>query len=797
MEDGRRQVPGSGFWSADSFDSAGFAGRFSVPLGGDLRELTLAVEGIHCAACVWLIERLGRVCPGVEQSSVSFPRRTVTVRWRSGQVRLSQIARALQTLGYSPSPVTPGQDAGPATRENRRHLTRLGVAGAAAGNNMLIATALYLGLFQGMEAGHLWLLRLASCLVGLLSLLGPGRVFFQGAWAAIRTRTPHVDLPLALGLAAGGLGGVANTLAGRGEIYFDSLSMLVFLLLVGRYIQFRQQRRAADAIDLLYRMTPPFAWKKEAGEITQVAAELLVAGDRIEVRAGETVPADGKIVAGETLIDESILTGESEAVSRVVGTSLSAGTLNLRAPVELEVTAAGDQTRLAGILKLVQSAAGDRPVVVQWADRLGGWFVVAVMAVAVVTLLCWMGAGSSRALDHMVALLVVACPCALAMSTPLALSVALGRGAKRGILIRGGDVLTRLSRPGRIWLDKTGTLTVGRMRVVEWHGDEALKGLVAAVEAHSAHPIAAAFAPAVFPLVPEADALPAAAPVARDVQQSAEGGIAGTVGGMRLLIGRESFVCGQLGSGACAGWQAQSAGVLAAGLSPVFVAVDGSVRAVAGVGDPVRPDAAALVGELRRQGWRVGILSGDHPAVVARLAKQLGIDGVDALGGLAPEEKVARVGRREGVETVLMVGDGVNDSPALAAADVGVAVHSGAFASLQAAPVWLARSGIGEIATLLSAGRKTVRTIRLAVLVSLAYNLLAIGLAAGGLIHPLLAAGLMPVSSLSVVALAVAGRSFPRESAFHAVDRGKKGSPAGSRGGSPAGFSQPLRGGAS
>lgn len=753
--------------AVDSFDSPGFVSRFSRPLSGDLREITLAIDGIHCAACIWLIERLGRICPGVVRSSVQFSRRTVTIAWHADQVPLSRIARALRQLGYTASPVTPGVARDADTRENRRHLMRLGIAGAAAGNNMLIATALYLGLFQGMDAGHLWLLRVASCVVGLVSLLWPGRVFFQGALAALRTRTPHVDLPLALGLGAGGIGGVINTLTGRGEIFFDSLSMLVFLLLVGRYIQFRQQRRAADAIDLLYRMTPPFAWKIGAdGVAAQVPAELLSPGDRIQVRSGETVPADGCLVAGETLLDESILTGESQPVQRVCGETVSAGTLNLRSPVELSVTAAGDQTRLGGILKMVQAAAADRPAVVQWADRMGGWFVVAVTLLALVTLAAWLWVGSPLAIDHMVALLVVACPCALAMSTPLTVSVALGRAATRGIMIKGGDVLARLAQPGRIWLDKTGTLTMGQMRVVDWEGDESLKAEVAAIQVHSSHPVAAAFAAASFPGLGGENGATQSLPTASDVRQVTGQGIEGFVAGRKFRIGRESFAGPAQDASASAAslqsgrWQAAVRRILASGWSPVFISVDGQVRAVAAVGDPVRPEATGLIRELQDQGWQVGILSGDHPDIVARVATQIGIPAGQAHGGLSPEDKVARVRQPGTAAPVVMVGDGVNDSPSLAAADVGIAVHSGAHASLQAAPVWLARSGIGEILTLLNASRKVMRTIRVAVFVSLAYNLLAIALAAFGLIHPLLAAALMPVSSLSVVTLAVTGRSF-------------------------------------
>lgn len=744
--------------SPESFDAPGFLERYATVGDSGRHEITFSVEGIHCAACVWLIEKLDRVCPGVERSAVNWSRRTVTVWWSEPALRLSQIARGLQGLGYRVSPITPGREQVAEAGENRRHLVRLGVAGAAAGNNMLIVIAIYLGLFSTMEASHLWLLRLASCGVGLLSLLWPGRVFFQGALAAIRTRTPHMDLPVALGLGVGGIAGLVNTSLNRGEIYFDSLSMLVFLLLVGRYIQYRQQRRAADAIELLYRMTPAFAWKVVDGNAVQVPAELLQVEDRIEIRAGETVSADGSIESGSSTLDESILTGESVPVTRRPGEEVAAGTTNLGSPIRIRVTAAGETTRLGQILKLVQSAAQDRPKIVQWADRAGGWFVVVVIFLAVVTLAGWWWAGSDSAVDHAVALLIVACPCALALATPLTLSVALGRGAARGIMIKGGDVLARMARPGTIWLDKTGTLTSGRMRVVEWHGDRSLVPAVMSVQSHSTHPIAAAFRPEVMIAFACAEKN---LPGAREVQQFTGQGIIGRVSDQTVAIGNEAMIETRVGL-IETNWRSIADEIASRGSSPVFVAVDNEVRAVVGVGDAVREEAAGLVEKFRAASWKVGILSGDDQKVVDLVAVKIGIDSSMAFGRQSPEEKVRRVRESSVDGTVLMVGDGVNDSPALAAADVGVAVHSGAHASLQAAPVWLARNGIGEIAKLLDASRGTMRTIRRAVAASLVYNILAVGLAVAGWIHPLAAAALMPVSSLTVVALAVAGSSFSR-----------------------------------
>jgi Cu2+-exporting ATPase len=428
--------------------------------------------------------------------------------------------------------------------------------------------------------------------------------------------------------------------------------------------------------------------------------------------------------------------------------------MNVRSPIVVTVTAAGEATRLGSILRLVQAAAQDRPQIVQWADRAGGWFVAVVIVLAIATLSGWWIAGSDRAVDHAVALLIVACPCALALATPLTLSVALGRAAGHGIMIKGGNVLARLAQPGRIWLDKTGTLTAGRMRVVRWDGDEKLLPVVAAIQSHSKHPLADAFS---------LESGPAPVLDASEVRQVTGLGIEGTVADRRYQIGSEKFM-EALGIAIERRWNESANAIVGEGLSPVFVSEDRKIRAVVGVGDPVRQEAAGLVQRLKDSGWRVGILSGDHPATVQCVARHLGIDSEMALGRLSPEDKVRHLRSETDDLPTIMVGDGVNDSPALAAADVGIAVHSGAHASLQAAPVWLARSGIGEIADLLDASKHVMRTIQIAVFASLFYNIVAVVLAAAGLIHPLVAAALMPLSSLTVVALAIAGKSFGKKS---------------------------------
>ncbi|MBI1373291.1 MAG: heavy metal translocating P-type ATPase [Phycisphaera sp.] len=788
----------------DEFDDAAFARVYvrSRPDGAATTELLL--EGVHCAACVWLVEKLPRIVPGVIESRLSLRTGVVQITWDAAATTLSTIARALDRLGYPPHAARGVEQRRVRLAEDRAALVRIAVAGACAGNAMLIAVALYAGEYSGMDATTHTVLRWVSMGIGLLALAWPGAGFFRGALAALRTRTAHLDLPIALGLTAGGAAGVVNTVLGRGDIYFDSLAVLVLLLLVGRFIQRRQQTRATDTVELLFSLWPSACRRVETRAdgieaVRDVSVESIEAGDVVEVRAGESVPVDGVIEQGGGAVDAALLTGESTPVEVRAGDRVFAGTVNTGTTLRVRVEHTGADTRAGRLMALVERATSERAPIVQWADRIAGWFVVVAIALASASFAAWLVLDPLHAADHAVALLIVACPCALGLATPLVLAVALGRAAQRQMLIKGGDTLQRLSRPGTILLDKTGTLTTGRLTVERWIGDESARELAAAVEAHSTHPIARALTQcedgsAETPLprvgerlgesdgssdapsperahaVPDGSTLTPAlslagreshALTATDVRQSPDGGIGGTVDGRRVEIGGAPYLRAR--GVELSVWAIDTVeACVDDGLTGVMVAVDGMVVAVAGVGDTLRPDAAEAVDALRRRGWRIGVLSGDHPRVVQRVAARLGINAADAHGRVTPEDKARVVRERLAANDgpVVMVGDGVNDAAALGAATVGVAVHGGAEASLAAAQVYVARPGLMPIVDLLDGAHRTVRNVRRNLAVSLGYNVLTVSLAACGLISPLLAAVLMPVSSFTVLTLSIAGRTF-------------------------------------
>ncbi|HEX7123416.1 MAG TPA: heavy metal translocating P-type ATPase [Gemmatimonadaceae bacterium] len=732
--------------SFEEFDHPTFHRLHVRATANGLAQVELYLEGVHCGSCVWLVERVPLIIPGVARSELDIRRSRATVEWDATAVPLSRIARVLDSLGYTPHPFRGARRAELRRREERRALAHLGIAGALAINVMLASLALYSGWWSGMEPAHERYFRWVSLLLTAPALLIPGRVFFVSAFAALRTRRMHMDVPIAIALAAGFGQGAINTITDAGPIYLDGVAMLIFLLLCGRYLQQRGQRAATDAAELLYALTPRTARLVRADQTTQdVPAEAVVPGQVVEVRSGESLPADGVVESGTSTIDVALLTGESEPVPVQAGERVYAGTVNIAAPLRVRVTATGEESRVARLMRQVEEGAQRRAPIVLLADRLAGWFTATVIVLAAAAWYIWTLRDPARALDIAIALLVVTCPCALALATPLAISASIGRAARGGIFIKGGAAVEALAQPGVLFLDKTGTVTQGRATIVQWMGSDEAKALTLALERGSTHPIAVAFREA-FGDQP--------VPEAAWVRHVVGGGVEGVVNGRSVVVGSPRFVSER-------GARCPNSALVDETLTPVWVAVDGQVVGVAGVGDAIRPDARETIAELRRRGWHVQILSGDAPGVVHSVGRALGLAAEDCRGGLSPECKLEIVERARRSEPVVMVGDGINDAAAMAAASVGVGVHGGAEASLATADVYLTRPGLSALAQLIDGSQRTFATIRRGMLLSLAYNVVGVTLALSGAITPLMAAVLMPASSLTVLLVAWRGRSFP------------------------------------
>ncbi len=734
-------------------DDPGFLSESSRALEGGHRSMDLLLEGVHCAACVWLVEKLPEVVPGVTRARLDYPRRRLTVDWRPDAVSPSTFGAALDRLGYPPHPHCAGKREELLAREERDLLLRMGVAGACAGNVMLFGLALYSGAFSGMAESHSSYFRGASALIALPAVLWSARPLYRKALAAVRARAPHLDIPVSLGIGLATLSGVVNVVRGRGDVYFDSVTALIFLLLGGRYLQLRQQRNAEERAGVARALTPKSARVvDDSGHVRVVAASSVAVGALVEVLPGDTFPVDGHLREGRSRVDAAWLTGEPEPVAVAPGDPVLAGTVNVSGRVRVQATRSGSQTRAAQLLEEVERAALRRAPIARLADRVAGWFLVAVVAGALLAFAVWLPAGLDRAVETAVSLLIVTCPCALGLATPLALSAALAQAARAGWLIKGGELVEALARPALIVFDKTGTLTSGRSRVVRWVGDPELKAAVVALERDATHPTGRALA---------RDLTPQPHLEARDVQTRPGLGVQGLVGGQRVGVGSVAMLGEQ-----APGWaRREAARIEAEGLSPVLVAVDGEVRALAAVGDALRPRAARTLQRLAAAGHRLAVLSGDRQAVVDHVVASLSGEGaeplfVSALGGQSPEDKLAWVEAARGRGPVFMVGDGVNDAAALAAATVGIAVHGGAQASISAAGVFASREGIAPVFELLAGARAALRVIRLNFTFSLLYNAVAVALTLTGRISPLLAAVLMPISSLTVILHSYQRRMF-------------------------------------
>ena len=749
--------------SFTDFDDPGLQGEATEAAGADRCRTRLYLEGVHCAACVWLVEKLPAALPGVDGVRLNLGSAVAEVTWRPGATRLSAVARALDRLGYTPHVHRAGRVQEARRAEDRMALARLGVAAACAMNLMFLHGALYAGEYDGMASPYEAFFRWLSFAVSVPVLGFSARPFYQTAIAGLKARMVHIDLPVALALTAAFAASAVNVLRGSGPLWFDSLAMLVAALLGARQVQRGAQRAALERADSLRGVAFLEFARRLAGDgpdapAVEVPIAALSPGERVEVRSGELVPVDGVVLAGRSSLDNAVLTGEAAPQPVKEGDPVNAGATNLGARLVVRVDAAGEKTRVGALLAIVQEALSRKPALLAATDVLARRFVQSLLVLATVTGLAWLGRGPEVALERVVALLVVACPCALGLSVPLAVSVTLMRAARAGIFVKNPDALDRLRRVGTVLLDKTGTLTEGRARVARWVGDDAALELARSLEAESSHAVARAFRESSGRSVRVVRAV-------EEVREAPGQGISGRLDGRLVRVGNRAHV--ESPGVPLPPALAEAADALVAeGLSPVFVSVDGSVAGVAGIGDPLRPDSRRTIAALRARGARVRILSGDHPAVVARVAAELGLAAEDALGGRTPEAKrdhvAALVGDpgREGA--VVMVGDGVNDAAALALADVGIAVHGGTGATIVAADVVLTREGIAPLLEVLDGARRLRAVVRRNLGFSLAYNVAAGTLALLGFVGPLLAAILMPVSSLTVVLSSALARPFAR-----------------------------------
>jgi len=728
------------------FDHAEFQKSFVRELGEHEREASLILEGITCSACVWLNERHIGQLPGVTGVDVNYATRRARVRWDSRRIKLSDILSAISAIGYRAYPYDAAKHEELARKERREALWRLWVAGFGMMQVMMYAIPVYLAGEGDMSMDIETLIRWASLALTLPVMLYSAAPFFKGAWRDLKLRRVGMDVPVALGIAAAFVASVWATLTRTGEVYFDSVVMFVFFLLGGRYLEMTARQKAVSVSEALARLQPAFCQRVQGfpanREPEQVVVSDLRPGDVALVRPGDTIPADGRVLEGHGNVNEALLTGESRPVAKQAGDSVTGGSINMESPLFILVEQVGESTRLSAIIRLMERAAAEKPRIVELADRIAHWFVACLLLFAALVALGWYLVDPSRALWITVSVLVVTCPCALALATPIALTVAAGALARDGLLVTRGHAVETLARATHFVFDKTGTLTKGEMclqdvAVCRGERAEAL-GLAAALECASEHPLALAIRRGV-----EAGGRPS---MAEAVRTEAGQGLEGVVSGRRLRIGRPDYVAALAAAGAVPwpeGWQA-------AGDTIVALGDEEGILAFFRIGDELRQEARELVADLQAAGCQVILMSGDADAVVQRLGLSLGI--ADVRAAMSPQAKRdAVLALQQAGAVVAMVGDGVNDAPVLAQAQVSVAMGAGSQLARTQADLLLLSENLECLRRGVRRSRFALRVIRQNLLWAFAYNFLALPLAAMGHVTPWAAGIGMSASSLLVV----------------------------------------------
>ena len=728
---------------------------FVVSKGDDeraLKQASLLIEGITCAACIWLLENHLGSLKGVDSVHVNLSTHEAQVIWNPDSVPLSDLMLLIHQIGYKAHPWRADHQEALLKEENRRFIRRLALAGIGTMQVMMYAIALYSGaITNDMSDPYRDFIRYISALVATPVILYSAAPFFKAAIRDVRVRHLSMDVPVSIAIGGAYLASLWATVKGSGEVYFDSVSMFTFFLLAGRYLELRARHATSRAAKALQNLLPASCLKQVDGVYTRVPCAELQQGDHVRILPGDSVPADGVITRGVSQFDESMLTGENRPVSHTTGDTIIGGSLNVENAIEMEVSLVGKDTRMSAIMQLLTHARHDKPGIAKLADRVAAWFVACVLLVAVTVYWYWSGTAADDAFWITLSVLVVTCPCALSLATPAALTAATGHLHQLGFLITRGHVLEGLEKVNHVVFDKTGTLTRGLLeltdiRVIDGtHNKDDCLSIAATLEAHSEHPIARAFRSNV-PLQ-----------TAESIASVTGQGMEGTVNGKRYRIGRPEF---------CLPHQRLS--------SPKgedqWLLLSQENTALCWfrlTDDSLRPEARDMVHRLQERGLTVTLLSGDQTPVVSKVAKQLDIEYWQAQA--SPDDKLAfiRHCQQQG-DRVLMVGDGINDVPVLAGADISLAMGSASDLAKTSADAVLLSNDLGRLMDALNLALQTRAVIRQNLAWSLVYNLSALPLASAGLVAPWMAAIGMALSSLVVVgnALRLGAKNVAKESSL-------------------------------
>lgn len=746
-----------------------------------VRHASVPIGGMTCSACAAAVERAVGKVPGVSSASVNFATEKLSVDWDPSATRLSEIKLAVKDAGYEAlaaesGPVAVDEHAAAREREARSQRVRFIVALSAALPLLYISMGHMLGLplvsFLHPMAHPLNFALIQIALV--LPALWAGRKFYIVGTKALIRRAPNMDSLIAIGTSSAMVYSLWSTIqialgdgSASGHLYFETVAVIIALILLGKYLEARSKGKASEAIKKLMGLAPKTATVVSAGGDIELPIEEVSVGDIIRVRPGERVPVDGAIMEGHASVDESMLTGESMPSDKEPGDRVSGATVNGPSMFTFRATAIGADTTLARIIRLVEEAQGSKAPIAALADKVSGIFVPVVVAIAFMSAGAWLLGGQSFefAVRVFVAVLTIACPCALGLATPVAIMVGTGRGAQLGILIKGGEALEKAHRVRAIVLDKTGTITEGKpsvIKVIAYGGssEDSVLAIAASAEKGSEHPLGAA-------IVRAAEARALSLEALESLSAEPGRGIEARMQGRTVIVGNARMLAERgIDTGASVDDMAR---LSADGKTAMIVAVDGALVGLVAVADVVKPSSAAAIAALRKLGIETAMITGDSRTVAQAIGREVGVDRVVA--EVLPEEKAQAVRDLQATGAlVAMVGDGINDAPALAAADVGIAIGSGTDVAAESADIVLARSDLSDVVAALALSRATMRNIKQNLFWAFGYNVLGIPIAAGvlylfggPLLNPIFAAAAMSLSSVSVVTNALRLRGFDPE----------------------------------
>lgn len=714
-------------------------------------EVTLSLDGVSCAACAWLIEKQMNGRKGVVRIRVNTATHRAVLAWDNTQTKLSELLGIIHKLGYKAAPFEADKQEENYYRQMKQYLYRLGIAGLATMQVMMLAVALYLEVFGNLEPEFKHYFRVISLIFATPVMLYSALPFYMNAWRSLKARTLGMDVPVSLAMIFAYFASVIATFTQSGEVFFESISMFAFFLLLGRFLEMRARRKAAAASANLLKLVPAMA-SLENGD--QIPVKTLKVGDRVRVLAGEHVPADGYVVDREVFVDESMLTGESLHVKKGLGETVFAGTVNGEQTFTLEVNCHNQESMIAKIVRLQDEAQSTKPKIAEIADVVARYFVAAILIISAATYLYWLQHEPSDAFWIMLAVLVATCPCALSLATPTAITCGTSRMSNLGILLRKAHAIETLCKINHLIVDKTGTLTEGKVSLNntqvfgEWTEKEVL-AIAASIESHANHPIANAFKPYINSSVE-----------VTSVDNHIGLGLSGSYKGAECKIGSHKFVAPK-DMQACP--------------QTVYLSIDSKLAATFTYTDPLRESSAEFLEKVSSLGIKTTLLTGDSEVNAQPIAEQLHIDKV--VSGVSPQGKLEYLKSLPSKDVTMMIGDGINDAPTLAGAHLSVAMGGGTDVAKSSADMVLLGDRLDKLISARLLALKTRKIIRENLAWSLGYNLLILPLAVAGMVAPYIAVAGMSASSIIVVTnslrlLNTDGKPIHSNSDRHSAGRG-------------------------